>query len=73
MRKINKFKPVNKEVLVVRNGVTYKVLDLGGSKIEVRVKSPKELTRERNAFKKYKNNQKKTWLSRYFVVRSSNK
>ena len=60
MRKINKFKPVNKEVLVVRNGVTYKVLDLGGSKIEVRVKSPKELTRERNAFKKYKNNQKKT-------------
>ena len=39
MIKINKFKPVNKEVLVVRNGVTYRVLDLGGSKLEVRVKN----------------------------------
>ena len=56
MIKINKFKPVNKEVLVVKSGVTFRVLDLGGSKIEVRVKSPKELTRDRNAFKKYKNN-----------------
>ena len=56
MIKINKFKPVNKEVLVVRSGVTYRVLDLGGSKIEIRVKSPKELTRDRNTFKKYKNN-----------------
>ena len=55
MIKINKFKPVNKEVLVVRSGVTYKVLDLGGSKLEVRVKSPKELARDINAFKKYKN------------------
>ena len=55
MLKINKFKPVNKEVLVVKNGVTYKVLDLGGSKIEVRVKSPKELARDSKAFKKYKN------------------
>ena len=55
MIKINKFKPVNKEVLVVRSGVTYKVLDLGGSKLEVRVKSPKELERDSKAFKKYKN------------------
>jgi len=55
MIKINKFRPVNKEVLVVRSGVTYKVLDLGGSKIEVRVKSPKELARDIKAFQKYKN------------------
>jgi hypothetical protein len=56
MLKINKFKSVNKEVLVVKNGVTYKVLDLGGSKIEVRVKSPKELERDIKAFQEYKNN-----------------
>jgi len=55
MLKINKFKPVNKEVLVVRSGVTYRVLDLGGSKIEVRVKSPKELARDIKEFKRYKN------------------
>ncbi len=60
MIKINKFKPVNKEVLVVKSGVTYRVLDLGGSKIEVRVKSPKELAQDSKDFQKYKNNQKKT-------------
>ena len=55
MRKINKFNPVNKEVLVVRSGVTYRVLDLGGSKIEVRVKSPKEPAQDSKDFQKYKN------------------
>jgi len=55
MRNITKFKPVNKEVLVVRGGVTYKVLDMGGSKIEVRVKSPKELARDIKEFQEYKN------------------
>ena len=56
MRNIHRYKPKNdEEVLVVKNGVTYKVLDLGGSKLEVRVKSPKELARDINAFKKYKN------------------
>ena len=53
MIKINKFRPVNKEVLVVKNGVTYKVLDLGGSKIEVRVKSPKEIAKDYKDFAKY--------------------
>ena len=56
MRKINKYKSVNKEVLVVRSGVTYRVLDLGGSKIEVRVRSSKELARDSKDFQKYKNN-----------------
>jgi len=55
MLKINKFKSENKEVLVVKNGVTYRVLDLGGSKIEVRVKSPKELKKDKKAFEKYLN------------------
>jgi hypothetical protein len=55
MLKINKFKPVNKEVLVVKSGVTYRVLDLGGSKIEVRVKSSKEIARDSKEFKEYKN------------------
>ena len=54
MIKINKFRPVNKEVLrIVKNGVTYKVLDLGGSKIEVRVKSPKEIAKDYKDFAKY--------------------
>ena len=53
MRNITKFKPVNKEVLVVKGGVTYKVLDLGGSKIEVRVKSPKEIAKDYKDFAKY--------------------
>ena len=55
MRNITKFKPVNKEVLVVRGGVTYRELDMGGSKIEIRVKSPEELSRDIKAFQEYKN------------------
>jgi len=54
MRKLNKYtKKTTDDVLVVKNGVTYRVLDLGGSKIEIRVKSPKELTKDKKAFKKY--------------------
>ena len=56
MRKLTKYKPKNtKDVLVVKNGVTYRVLDLGGSKIEVRVKSPKEILKDKKAFNKYIN------------------
>ena len=68
MIKINKFRPVNKEVLVVRSGVTYRVLDLGGSKLEVRVKSPKELARDIKAFQKYKNKWRKA-LTLSFICR----
>ncbi len=53
MRKINKFKSDNKEVIVVEKGITYKVLDLGGTKLKVRVKSPKELLKDKKAFDKY--------------------
>ena len=56
MRKLHRYEPKNNEkVLVVKNGVTYRVLDLGGSKIEVRVKSSKELAQDSKEFKKYKN------------------
>ena len=68
MRNITKFKPVNKEVLVVRGGVTYKVLDMGGSKIEVRVKSPKELARDIKEFQEYKNKWRKD-LTLSFICR----
>jgi len=53
MRKINKFKSDNKEVIVVEKGITYKVLDLGGTKLKVRVKSPKEILKDKKAFDKY--------------------
>jgi sRNA-binding carbon storage regulator CsrA len=54
MRKISRYERKNTDdVLVVKNGITYRVLDLGGSKIEIRVKSPKELKKDKKAFKKY--------------------
>ena len=60
MRKLHKYEPKNNDdVLVVKNGVTYRVLDLGGSKIEIRVKTPKELLKDKNEFRKYKEKQNK--------------
>ena len=53
MRKVNKLKPDTSEVLVVEGGISYKVLDLGGTKLKVRVKSPKELLKDKKAFDKY--------------------
>jgi sRNA-binding carbon storage regulator CsrA len=54
MIKIHRYEPKNnEEVLVVKNGVTYRVLDLGGSKIEIRVKTPKEILKDKNEFRKY--------------------
>jgi len=60
MRKLHRYEPkTNEEVLVVKNGITYKVLDLGGSTIEIRVKSPKEINKDKVAFRKYKNKSNK--------------
>ena len=68
MRKIHRYEPKNnEEVLVVKNGVTYKVLDLGGSKIEVRVKSSKEIARDSKEFKEYKNKWKKALTFSLFI------
>ena len=60
MRKISRYERKNTDdVLVVKNGITYRVLDLGGSKIEIRVKSPKEILKDKNEFQKYKEKQNK--------------
>ena len=53
MIKINKFKNNSNDKFVTKNGVKYRVLDLGGSTIEIRVKSDKELAKDKKAFDKY--------------------
>ena len=53
MIKLNRYKNKTEPVLVVKNGVTYRVMDLGGSKIEVRVKTPKEVLKDKKDFNKY--------------------
>ena len=53
MIKINKYTNTTKPKVVVKNGVSYKEMDLGGSKILIRIKSDKELAKDYKAFKKY--------------------
>ncbi len=43
MRKIVRFQNTKKPVIITKNGVQYKRMDLGGSTIDVRIKSAKEL------------------------------
>lgn len=58
MIKINKYTNTTKPKVVVKNGVSYKEVDLGGSKILIRIKSDKELAKDYKAFKKYSNDLK---------------
>ena len=53
MIKINKFKNNSNDKFVTKNGVKYRVLDLGGSTIEIRVTQDKELAKDKKAFNKY--------------------
>jgi|TARA_R110000765_G_scaffold22441_2_gene57341 preprotein translocase subunit YajC len=53
MTKINRFNRDKDEKIVTKGGIKYRVLDLGGSSIEVRVKSDKELAKDYKAFAKY--------------------
>ena len=53
MTKINRFINSKEDKFVTKGGVKYRVLDLGGSTIEVRVKSDKELAKDYKAFAKY--------------------
>ena len=46
MTKVNRFESSKGDVFVEKAGVKYKVLDLGGSTIEIRVKSDKELAKD---------------------------
>ena len=51
MRKVHKFKNTIKTEYVKKDGVNYKVVDLGGMKMMVRVRGDKEITRDRKLFK----------------------
>ena len=53
MTKINKFNSGKEEKIVTKGGIKYRVLDLGSSTIEIRVKSDKELAKDYKAFAKY--------------------
>jgi hypothetical protein len=58
MIKINKYTNTTKPKIVIKNGVSYKEMDLGGGKILIRIKSDKELAKDYKAFKKYSNDLK---------------
>ena len=53
MRKIIKFKN-SKPVFVVEKGIKYQVMNLGGHKMKVRVKSEEEKKRDSELFQSYK-------------------
>ena len=51
MRKVVKFKNTAKPEFVEKGGVTYKVVDLGGTKMKIRVKDDKEIKKDAALFK----------------------
>ena len=53
MRKAVRFKNTTKPEFVTERGVTYKVVDLGGHKMEIRVKDDKEIKKDSELFKLY--------------------
>ena len=55
MTKINRYTNTTKPVIEVKNGVSYRIMDLGGSKIRIRVKSDKEMAKDVREFQRYKN------------------
>lgn len=55
MRKIIRYKNNSKPVFVIEKGVKYQVMDLGGHKMKVRVKSDDEMKKDRELFRSYKN------------------
>tara|TARA_Y100000992_G_scaffold195076_1_gene132620 strand:- start:234 stop:422 length:189 start_codon:yes stop_codon:yes gene_type:complete len=57
VRKIHKFKN-SKPVFVVEKGIKYQVMDLGGHKMKVRVKSDEEKKRDSELFQSYKKSKK---------------
>ena len=46
MRKVHRFKNTAKPEFVEKGGVTYKVVDLGGTKMKIRVKDDKEIKKD---------------------------
>ena len=53
MRKVVKFKNTAKTEYVTEGGVTYKVIDVGGTKMKIRVKEDKEVKKDTELFKLY--------------------
>lgn len=53
MTKIHKFQNTIDPVYIEKQGVKYKVVDLGGHKMEIRVKDAVEVSRDSKLFKSY--------------------
>ena len=53
MTKIHKFQNTIDPVYIEKQGVKYKVVDLGGHKMEIRVKDAVEVSRDLKLFKSY--------------------
>ena len=51
MRKVVKYKNTAETEYVVKSGITYKVVDLGGTKMDIRVKEDKEIKKDVALFK----------------------
>ena len=55
MRKVVRYKNTDKPVYETKgDGVTYKIVDVGGMKMKIRVKEDKEVKRDSELFKLYK-------------------
>ena len=53
MRKVKKYKNTDKPVFKTIDGVTYKVVDVGGMKMKIRVKEDREIKKDTELFKLY--------------------
>ena len=54
MRKVVKYKNTDRPVFKTESdGVTYKIVDIGGTKIKIRVKEDKEVKKDTELFKLY--------------------
>jgi hypothetical protein len=54
MRKVVKYKNTDKPVYETKgDGITYKIVDVGGTKIKIRVKEDKEIKKDSALFKLY--------------------
>ena len=51
MRNVHRFHNTAKPEFVEKRGVTYKVVDMGGYKVTLRVKSDTEIKRDKELFK----------------------
>jgi hypothetical protein len=51
MRKLHRYLNTAKPEFVEKRGVTYKVVDMGGYKVTLRVKSDTEIKRDKELFK----------------------